>query len=109
MGRKNGKKNLLFYAIFKFCTTKCLFSQLQDCDNFHVLTIRKAAPCNAMRMQYLKQRTLNFSKVKGCNFTDRLSIYSQSCRIPNWNLTEDGACARTGLTFMVQSICRNYK
>ena len=60
-------------------------------------------------MQYLKQRALNFSKVKNCNFTDRLSLYNQSCRMPNWNLTEDGACARTSLTFVVQSICRNYK
>ena len=24
-------------------------------------------------------------------------------------LTEDGACARTDLTFMVQSVCQNYK
>ena len=32
-----------------------------------------------------------------------------SVGIPKWNLTEDGACARTVLAFIVRSICINYK
>ena len=64
-------------------------------------------------MQYLKKRTLNFSKgekavtlltdeVHAANFIE----YQNGTFV---GLIEDGACARTVLTFMVQSVCKTYK
>ena len=61
-------------------------------------------------MQYLKQRTLNFFEMKKHLLIEEVFI-SNRVEYQNrsfFGLTEDGACARTVLTFMVQSVCRNY-
>ena len=61
-------------------------------------------------MQYLKQKTLNFSEVKKHLFMDE-GYVTNRVEYQNeifFGFTKYGACARTVLTFVVQSICRNY-
>ena len=65
-----------------------------------------------MQMQYLKQRTLNFSESEKTVTLLIDEVYTTN-HVEYQNgtfvgLTEDGACTRTVLMFMVQSVCKNY-
>ena len=64
-------------------------------------------------VQYLKKRTANFSEGEKAVTLLIDEVYTAN-RVEYQNgtfvgLTEDGACARTVLTFMVQSVCQTYK
>ena len=64
-------------------------------------------------VQYLKKRTANFSEGEKAVTLLIDEVYTAN-RVEYQNgtfvgLTEDGACARTVLTFMVQSVCQSYK
>ena len=64
-------------------------------------------------VQYLKQRTANFSEGEKAVIFLINEVYTAN-RFKYQNgtfvgLTEDSACARTVLTFMVLSVCQSYK
>ena len=68
---------------------------------------------NVIDIQYLKQRRATFTEGEKAVILLIDEVYTAQ-RVEYQNgtlvgLTEDGECARTVLTFMVQSVCKSYK